>query len=384
MALPPPEPGASKRLPNPVRLVLVLVLLYGFLVAIQMMGGAIKLMGKGASEGLFQGGLNPFAGLSVGVLATVLVQSSSTTTATIVSLVGSGVLNLQVAVPMIMGANIGTTVTNTIVSIGHVRRGPEFQRAFAAATVHDFFNLLCVAVLLPLELATGLLSGGAVGLTHLLHGEVSGGKVDSPIKAVIKASFEAVLSFLEGAGLEGTPLAIAVLVLGIGLTFFCLVYVTKNMRVLISGRLERALNRSLGRSGIIGIAVGALVTVSVQSSSITTSLLVPLCAAGLLTLENAFPLMLGANIGTTVTALLASLATDRPEGLTIALVHLFFNLGGVLLFYPVPAIRRIPIRFANGLATRAQRNPAWVLGYVLVTFVLIPLGGWLVFRTVGS
>ena len=136
----------------------MVILLYGFLVAIQMMGGAIKLMGKGASEGLFEGNLNPFAGLAVGVLATVLVQSSSTTTATIVSLVGSGALALKSAVPMIMGANIGTTVTNTLVSIGHVRRGQEFQRAFAAATVHDFFNVLCVALILPLELSTGVLS----------------------------------------------------------------------------------------------------------------------------------------------------------------------------------------------------------------------------------
>lgn len=384
MALPSAEPGPGSRLHPAVRLGFVFVLLYGFLVAIQMMGGAIKLMGKGASEGLFEGGLNPFAGLSVGVLATVLVQSSSTTTSTIVSLVGSGVLKLQVAVPMVMGANIGTTVTNTLVSIGHVRRGPEFQRAFAAATVHDFFNLLCVAVLLPVELATGALSHSAEGLTRLLHGEVAGGKVDSPIKTVIKASYKAVVSSLEGAGFEGTPLAIAVLVLGIALTFTCLILITKNMRVLISGRLERALNRSLGRNGVIGIVVGAFVTVAVQSSSITTSLLVPLCAAGLLTLENAFPIMLGANIGTTVTALLASLATDRPEGLTIALVHLLFNLGGVLVFYPVPALRRIPIRLATGLATRAQRNPLWVLGYVLVTFVLLPLGGWLAFRTIGA
>ena len=361
-----------------------MLLLYGFLVAIQMMGGAIKLMGKGASEGLFEGNLNPFAGLAVGVLATVLVQSSSTTTATIVSLVGSGALKLSSAVPMIMGANIGTTVTNTLVSIGHVRRGQEFQRAFAAATVHDFFNVLCVALLLPLEMATGVLSKSAIALTGLLHGEVGGGKLDSPIKAAIKSTYKQILSWLEGFGLEGTSLAVTVLVIGVALTFFCLVFITKNMRILISGRLEAALNRSLGRSGALGILVGALITVAVQSSSITTSLLVPLCAAGVLTLKNAFPLMLGANIGTTMTAMLASLATDKPEGLTIALVHLIFNLCGVLLFFPIPAMRRIPIRLATAMASLAQRNPLWVVAYVVVTFVLLPLIGWLTFRSVGA
>ena len=134
---------------------------------------------------------------------------------------------------------------------------------------------------------------------------------------------------------------------------------------------------------MIGIVVGMTITVAVQSSSITTSLLVPLCAAGVLTLENAFPIMLGANIGTTVTALLASLAADQA-GLTIALVHTFFNLSGVLLFYPIPALRALPLRAARALATRAQRNPLWLVGYVLGMFIVMPLLGWWVFHLWGS
>ena len=141
------------------------------------------------------------------------------------------------------------------------------------------------------------------------------------------------------------------------------------------------MNRTLGRSGILGIVVGAVLTVSVQSSSITTSLLVPMCAAGILSLKNAFPIMLGANIGTTVTGLLASLATDSSTGLTIALVHTLFNLAGVLLIYPIPYFRNVPIRLARGLAIKAQRNPAWVLAYVVGVFVVTPLLGYLLLRT---
>lgn len=367
----------ADRFPTVARLALVLLLLFGFLVAIQMIGGGIKLMGKGASEGLMGEGLNPFAGLSVGVLATVLVQSSSTTTATIVSLVGNGGLAVHSAVPMVMGANIGTTITNTLVSMGHVRQGPEFQRAFAAATVHDFFNLMCVVTLLPLELATGFLERSASGLTDLLYGGSAGGEMSSPLKEAVRACYGAMVSAMQFLGLSRTPLAVAVLVLGVFLTFFCLILVTKNMRVVISGQMERSLNRALERSGLIGLGVGVALTVAVQSSSITTSLMVPMCAAGVLTLENAFPIMLGANIGTTVTALFASLATD-PAGLTIALVHLLFNLTGVLLVYPVPAIRAVPLRLARGLALRAQRNHLWLPAYVIGTFVLLPLVGWLV------
>lgn len=386
----PADPsGAAAASPNGqnvltvlARVLLVFILLGGFLVAIQCMGGSIKLLGKETSESLFQGIANPFSALAVGILATVLVQSSSTTTSMIVALVGSGELDVHQAVPMIMGANIGTTVTNTLVSIGHVRQSAAFRRAFAAATVHDFFNLLCVSILLPLELFTGFLSKSAIALTDVFAGG-EGTSFKSPIKTGVKASYKAIVGGLESLGIGGTPLAVIVLVIGIGLTFLCLILITKNMRKLIAGPLEEAMNRSLGRSGLIGIVIGVLVTVSVQSSSITTSLLVPLCAAGILSLENAFPLMLGANIGTTVTALLASSATDSSSGLTIALVHAMFNLCGTLLFYPIRKLRLIPIKMAEGLSLRASKNPAWVLAYVGGAFVLVPLLGIWIFEKVG-
>lgn len=366
-----------------LRTLLVLALLFGFLVAISVMGSAIKAMGKDGANSLFDGAENPFAGLAVGILATVLVQSSSTTTSTIVSLVGAGALKLQSAVPMIMGANIGTTITNTLVSIGHVRQGQEFRRAFAAATVHDFFNLICVAIFLPLELATGFLRKTATWLTGiLLEGGASGAEYKSPIKAQVKAAAKWTKAQLENVGFEDFTLNMVWLIFGIALTFVCLIFITRNMRVLISGPLERALNHSLGRSGILGILVGALITVSVQSSSITTSLLVPMCAAGVLTLRNAFPIMLGANLGTTVTAILASLAADKPEGLTIALVHLMFNMCGVLVIYPIPFARKIPLSLAEGLAARAQRNPLFLVVYVVGVFLLLPFLGWILFRTI--
>ncbi|MAG63342.1 sodium dependent phosphate transporter [Candidatus Woesearchaeota archaeon] len=363
------------------RLGYVIFLVYGFLISIRLMGSAIKALGSDTAQELFSGVSNPFAGLAVGTLATVLVQSSSTSTSTIVSLVGQSggtALPLKTAVPMVMGANIGTTITNTIVSVGHLKQGNAFRRAFAAATVHDFFNLMLVMVVLPLELATGILEKTAIKLTGLIS-NVGGAEYDSPIKAAVKAGAKPIEGFLKGLGLEDIPLAIVLVAFALALIVVCLVQITKNMRSLISGSLERALNRVLGRSGLLGIGIGIVMTVSVQSSSITTSLLVPMCAAGVLTLRNAFPIMLGANIGTTVTALLASLATDSEAGLTIALVHALFNVGGVMIVYPIPALRGIPIRLARLLSVRAQRNIFWVVGYVGVVFILLPLLGYLVF-----
>ena len=365
-----PPPGGITRREIFLRVLFLFVLLFGFLVAIETMSKAIKalgdtgLLGGGGDDGeLFSKVANPFAGLALGILFTVLVQSSSTTTSTIVAVVGSGTLSVEAAVPMILGANIGTTITNTLVSVGHVRRSSEFQRAFAAATVHDFFNLMVVVVMLPLEIATGFLAKSAGFLATRLSG-VGGAEYKSPIKKAIKAVHGWVIDSLESLGFDGKVLGVAALAVGIGLTFFCLFQITRNMRRVIAGRIEASMNRVLESTGLVPLMVGVAVTVSVQSSSITTSLLVPMCAAGVLSLDKAFPVMLGANIGTTVTALLASLAQDGSEALQIALVHVLFNFIGVGLVYPFPALRAIPLRLARGLAALAARSPVWVLLYV--------------------
>ena len=145
-------------IPTLLRALFVIVLLYLFLTGVELLGGGFKNLGKDLVDGLFEGVSNPVGGLFVGLLATVLVQSSSVSTSVIVGLVAAGVVSTGDAVPMIMGANLGTTVTNTLASLGHVRHDIEFKRAFAAATVHDFFNILAVIVFLPIELITGYLS----------------------------------------------------------------------------------------------------------------------------------------------------------------------------------------------------------------------------------
>ena len=376
------EEGRS--LPKWIRVVAVVGLLYLFLVGVKSLESGIKAFGADASERLFSNISNPVAGLFAGVLATVLVQSSSVTTSTIVGLVGGGVLPLSSAVPMIMGANIGTTVTNTLVSVGHIRQGQEFKRAFAGATVHDFFNLLTVAIALPLELATGFLSKSAAALTEVFRGQdaLSGAAPSSsPIKEAVGYPVDVIKDALEGAGMgtgvEGTLL----LVVGIGLIFVALAMITRNMKMVMAGRIEQSLNTMLDKgAGIGAMVLGMAITVAVQSSSITTSILIPMVGAGILTLKNAFPVTLGANVGTTITALLASVAAESPEGLTIALVHTLFNLFGILVFYPLPAMRNIPIRLAVGLAELAQKNKGWVLGYVVGLFVVLPLATIAVLR----
>ena len=368
---------ARRALPPPLRAALVVGMLYSFLVGVSLLETGISGLGAGFQDGLVREIANPISGLFAGILLTVLVQSSSVSTATIVGLVGAGTLDVSLAVPMIMGANIGTTVTNTLASLGSIRRRDEFQRALTAATMHDFFNLLAVAVLLPLELMTGLLTRVALVLTRLLRGsDVALVPGPSRLRSVVKAPVSLLRDLVAGLGLPGRPGALILLVFGLVLIFLALWLITRNMRQLVRGSVERAMNHIIGRGGgAVGIVIGLLVTVAVQSSSITTSILVPLVGAGLLTARSAYPITLGANVGTTVTALIASLAVSEPAGLAIALVHFLFNVTALAIVFPVRRVREVPVRLAERFARIAVRHPTIVGGYLLGLFVIIPLVG---------
>jgi sodium-dependent phosphate cotransporter len=357
-----------------IRLGLAIGFLFLFLVGVKSLETGISAMGEGFVDSVFASVSSPLAGLAAGILATVLVQSSSVSTSTIVGLVGSGVLPVSYAVPMVMGANIGTTVTNSLASLGHLRQSAYFQRAFAAATIHDYFNILAVLILLPLEVAFGLISRIADWATDAVDGLLPAVDGSSPIKDAVKAPVTWFQEAIEGFGFGGAMGPI-LLVLGLGLIFVSLWQITRNMKAVMSGRMENAINSILSRgAGVSAMVAGLVMTVAVQSSSITTSILVPLVAAGVLTLRNAFPVTLGANLGTTVTALLASVAAESPAALTVALAHVTFNILGILIFYPIPAMREIPIWLAERTAVAAVKNKGLVLVYLVGLFIVVPLG----------
>ena len=190
-----------------------------------------------------------------------------------------------------------------------------------------------------------------------------------------------VKELLSNLGANGDIKGGLMIVIGLAFIFISLAYITKNMRLLVADRVETAINHALGAgSGIVAILIGAVITVSVQSSSITTSVLVPLAASGVLTLGNIYPVTLGANIGTTVTALLASLATGSPAAVTVAIVHTLFNISGILVFYPIKKLREIPIHMANRLSNVAAERRSLAIAYTLTAFVIVPLLGVLILR----
>ena len=356
--------------------VTTLLLLLGFLVGVKALGDGFQLLGSATLELIFSATANPFVSLFVGILATTVMQSSSVTTSMLVGLVASpeSPLPLANAVPMIMGANIGTTVTATLVSLAHVGRDDEFERAFPIAICHDLFNYMTVLVLLPFELLTGYLQQTAVALGQLLEG-TGGIDYESPFSYLIGAALEPIKQVIAFAFAASQLQGVALIVVGGGIIFATIILIVKIMQSVVRTKMERMVANVLGSNAVLAMLVGAAVTVMVQSSSITTSLLVPLGAAGVLRLEQAFPITIGANVGTTVTALFAALAgsgANRMFGLEIALVHLLFNLTGMILIYPLTVTRRIPLKSARYLTKLAVVSPRLTLLCVAGFFYGLP------------
>ena len=351
-----------------LRVLSVIGALYLFLVGIKGMSSAIKNMGAGVAESIFTTTSDPVIALFIGVFSTVLFQSSSTTTSLIVGMVSSGALGLAGAIPMIMGANIGTTVTNTIVSIGHLNRGNEFKRAFAASTVHDFFNILSVLILFPIEMTFHVIQRSAEWVASLMFGKIQNADIltaKSPIKIVIKSGAKFVEKFSFGND-------IIYLILSVLITFAMLYALVKILRSLVLKKVEAFFDQYIFKTALRAIGFGIVLTIMVQSSSITTSLVVPLAGAGVLTLRQIFPFTLGANIGTTVTALLAAI-TGTVSALIAAIGHLFFNIFGIAIVYCLPFLRNIPLKCADWIADQAVKNKLIPVLYLLLVFVGTPL-----------
>ncbi|NXG53768.1 NPT2A protein, partial [Psilopogon haemacephalus] len=413
---------------------------------------------------------NPVAGLVVGILVTVLVQSSSTSTSIIVSMVSSGLLEVRSAIPIIMGSNIGTSVTNTIVALMQAGDRSEFKRAFAGATVHDCFNWLSVLVLLPLEVVSGYLHH----VTRLVVAtfNIRSGKDAPDLLKIITEPFTKLIIQLDKSVITGIatgdeslrnrslirvwcgPISPQVATAGfgsplnctdlghcstkgieslrnitgqkcewhlftdtllpdlaVGLVLLagslivlctCLILLVKLLNSLLKGQVAKAIQKVINTdlphpfswlTGYFAMVVGAGMTFVVQSSSVFTSAITPLIGLGVISIERAYPLTLGSNIGTTTTAILAALASPGDKlasSFQIALCHFFFNISGILLWYPLP-FTRLPIRMAKALGERTAKYRWFAVLYLIVCFLLLPslifgisMAGWQALVGVGA
>ena len=265
------------------------------------------------------------------------------------------------AIPMVMGANIGTSVTNIIVSLGHISRGNEFRRAFTGSMLHDFFNVCAVAVLLPVETYFHIIEKSARVLESVFAG-FGGLKFSSQLAAITKPVAAGIIQ-LTG---DNPYVAVAVALV---MMFAALRYIVKVMKTLVLARVEKFFQRYIFRAPVLSFLLGAAITVLVQSSSITTSIVVPLLGAGVLNAIQIYPYLLGANVGTTITAFMASFVTGSADAVAVAFAHLMFNVFGIAIFWP---LKSVPIFLATKLGNLTAKSKLVPIAYILVVFFIIP------------
>lgn len=373
---------SKKEMPAWLRGLFAGVFLYFFLCAIKVMGSGLQMVGQAGpwlEDFLAWGDQNPFLALFSSVLITSIVQSSSFTTSLIITLVAAGQLKLETAVFAVMGANIGTSVTGIIVALINTRIRRQFRRAFTAALVHDIFNLLTVALLFPLEWITSAFNAsghgfltqfaiwiaGKMGLSGITNPTNPISVITGPVKHFLEWVAEKLFS---GDLSQGIFLA----VLGLVMLFLSLILLVMNLKGALLSRIEGLFRRVFFRNDLRAYFVGAVTTVLVQSSSVTTSLIVPLAGAGAVKLKRVFPFMLGANLGTTITGVIAASANPVAAAVAVAICHVTFNLIGTAIWYP---LGKVPLGMARWYGKMAARNTKYAILFLIAVFFILPVVG---------
>jgi sodium-dependent phosphate cotransporter len=335
-----------------------------FMFSIDLLTMSMVKLNNNLAEELFQATNNPFVGLFVGLLITALVQSSSMVTSMIVAVVASGNLTLMQAVPLVMGANVGTTLTSTLVAFSYIMKKGEFKRALTAGVVHDIFNILTVLILFPLEIYLGFLSKSASFLTNAFFDSNSEFSGDYSYNVLFTRPLTSWLVEILNSPILG-------LILSIILVFLSIKFLSDTVfRTFISTNFEKV-SRQMFKLPYVSFIYGLFFTAAVQSSTVTTSLIVPAVANRKVSLSKVFPFIIGANLGTTITAVIASFYKTEAA-ISIAIVHILFNLFGALVFLPFPALRNIPVKLATFLGDQSVKRKSVGFAYILLTFFIIP------------
>ncbi len=334
-----------------------------FIFAIDLLTITMSQLNNEVAKSILAATRNPFVSLFIGLLMTALIQSSSTVTASIVAVVASGNLSLEQAVPMVMGANIGTTLTSTLVSLTYIMNRKQFKRALSAGILHDTFNIFTVLILFPLEIWFGFLSKMAVSVAQVFAsdenymGPIVYNKVfTSPVNRWITETIN--IPFLTT-------------ILAILLVFGSIKLLSTSVYKAFVLDSFKEINNFIFKNPYLALIYGAFFTAAVQSSTVTTSLVVPLVANKKVSLRKSFPFIIGANIGTTITAAIAAIYKSEAA-IALALVHFLFNVCGALIFFPFPAIRRLPVYLASWMGKKSIETRFIGFAYILLTFFIIP------------
>lgn len=266
---------------------------------------------------------NKIFGVLLGAAVTAIIQSSSATTVMVVGFVNAGIMNLTQAMSVIMGANIGTTVTGWLVS-----------------------SVEWAAFLSPSTLAPIAIMAGVI---------------------------------LMLMGTRHASKDVSNIVIGFGLLFVGISTMSAAVAPLSESEGLKGLFVHLGGNPFLGILVGAVVTAIIQSSSASVGILQSLASAGLVPFGAAIYIIMGQNIGTCVTAILSCVGAKK-DAKTAALMHLLFNIIGTVIFSAVAILYLTTVQpaWANGQITQTQISSIHTLFNIATTVLLFPVSGWIV------
>jgi len=375
------------------RLILTLILsIYFFVSSLEGVKHGFKLIfeeWQGSILAMITGNKAAITGLALGMLSTALVQSSSAVVAaTMVSMSGmvaSGLpmeAAIQFGVPMVLGANIGTTVTNTIVAFG-IERGmtmKEFKDTIPGVIVDDVYEGLTIAIFFTLELTTGLISKIVLRLgdfyTEVLQMETLFASFENTIidiiieEPMIKPMKNLVVDYLGtlGGGVFMFLFWFIVIIISMGM-------ITKGLEKLIETGWEDKVQAAF-KSPARGFLTGFTITFIVGSSSIGSSLVIPFLATRVVDLKTAYPYLVGCNLATAVDmSQIYGYIAGGTVGMILGSAHVLLNLMAITIWFISP-LRFVPIKIAEwlgGMITENENAIYSLLAWVVVVFFVIPI-----------
>ncbi|CAG5085636.1 Oidioi.mRNA.OKI2018_I69.PAR.g10950.t1.cds [Oikopleura dioica] len=468
---------------NTIKICLAIWFVYVFIFAIGLLSDSFQVLGGAFLNEVIEHAEayleDPFCGLCMGILLTVLCQSSSTATSIFITLVGSGLFTVKVGIYCIYGANVGTSITSTLVAFGNVATPREFKAGMACAAIPAVYDYLIVLVLFPLEIWFDLMEMFVTALApyppeecqkdptlpecehhdtgfdpiavitepiqqYILvinkaglgekdyHGSfvqyckdnltainetehdpcfypddsncppVNGSTYMTPgeryccffgdylsdetfsVKftdsCIEKEKHMFVNSCMSDEAIGGICFAIAFV-----LMYGALVGVVKCLKSVLEGSIQQVLKDNIDKNlpypfgwltEYLYVVAGLVLTIAVQSSSIVLAILTPIVAIGVVSIDRAYPITIGANIGTTITGLIAAFANasgNFHDALAVSLSHMFFNIFGFILFFLIPITRAPVIKASNWIGKMASKYRWWSIMYTILAFIALPL-----------
>ena len=266
---------------------------------------------------------NKLMGILLGALVTAIIQSSSATTVMVVGFVNAGLMNLTQAISVIMGANIGTTITGWLVSSA------------------EWAKFLSPSTLAPLAVMVGVI--------------------------------------ISLVGKKAKSKDVAGIIIGFGILFIGMSTMSDAVKPLRESEAFRTMFISLGANPFLGILAGAVVTAIIQSSSASQGILLSLAAAGLVPTKAAVFIIMGQNIGTCVTAILSSVGASK-NAKCVGTMHLLFNITGTILFTIIALIvfAKADPSLGEGIITMTQISAIHTVFNIGTTIIMIPLSGLII------